>query len=271
MFHCVYSNVWFHRTLSISCNMRWNFQLCRSNIINPQINVMMVWLRYTQAVMLSGSWDSWASYFFSILILLEILTLPLHPHFLLASVPPPSPCRLSHTHTHVYTAQTHTLHSLLSYPHTCTLYTLLPLSLSISHTSTHSSQTELCVYLWVCVWGVWGGGYWYSVDVRLKKGRGEKREGGMTARGCKRRLNGRAKRDDKCVCVRVCVCNCWIACVPGGLVCEQAFEHTSKQAFSLFFIFLWLAALRVWWRQPCGDKRWESARIILVGRSRRQW
>ena len=72
-------------------------------------------------VRLSGSWDSRASYFLSILNLLEILTLPLHPHSLLVptSLPPPAPTPLkhtvplyhSHTHTNTHTCM-HSLHSL---------------------------------------------------------------------------------------------------------------------------------------------------------------
>lgn len=37
--------------------------------------------------------------------------------------------------------------------------------------------------------------------------------------------------------VNVCVCKCWIACAPAGLVCERACERTTKRAFPPFFIF----------------------------------
>lgn len=146
-------------------------------------------------VSLSGSWDSWASYFLSILILLEILTLPLHPHFLLASLLlPPSP---PHTYTHTYThgvclVHTHTrLHALaaltfpLSFPH------------SHFHTDIWSSQTGACVRpcacVRVCLRACWGG---YRVCTRLGNTCEEKEgDGRMTTRECKRRKEKRRRGD----------------------------------------------------------------------------
>lgn len=103
--------------------------------------------------------------FFSILILLEILTLPLHPHVLLASLPPspstsplclphrlPPSSRTSsysdtqtlpHTHTHTQAA-VHSLHS----------YSLPSPPLSLSHVYMQVSQTGglyVCLCVRVCV------------------------------------------------------------------------------------------------------------------------
>lgn len=98
---------------------------------------------HTSNVRLSRSWGSWASYFFSILILLEILTLPLHHHFLLASQPPylPPPT-VSHTHTRTHAGRhthkyTHA-HAALSFARS------LSLSSHLSHIYTQLTDRNVC-------------------------------------------------------------------------------------------------------------------------------
>lgn len=96
---------------------------------------------HTSNVRLSRSWGSWASYFFSILILLEILTLPLHHHFLLASQPPylPPPT-VSHTHTHAgrHTHKYTHAHAALSFARS------LSLSSHLSHIYTQLTDRHVC-------------------------------------------------------------------------------------------------------------------------------
>lgn len=148
-------------------------------------------------VSLSGSWDSWASYFLSILILLEILTLPLHPHFLLASLLPPPPP--PHTYTHIYTHRVCLVHThTYACMHSRHSHSLSP---SLTHTFTQiygacrlervCERVRACVR--VCLRACWGG---YRVCTRLGNTCEEKEgDGRMTTRECKRRREKRRRGD----------------------------------------------------------------------------
>lgn len=229
-------------------------------------------------VSLSGSWDSWASYFLSILILLEILTLPLHPHFLLASLLPPLP-PLTHIHTQSL-SRTHT------HTHTpaCTRGTHIPSllpSLTLSHRymelADWSVCASVCVRACVCACERVGEvtGFVRDSEIRVRKKRemegwrpesvkeGERKGGEETwIEGKEKEMAGDhlCSMEGKCACVCVCVVfNCWIVCAPGGLVCTRECERTSELSSfffkpSLFFIFPLFAALCVCDNSPAETK-----------------
>lgn len=137
---------------------------------------------HTSNVRLPRSWDSWALYFFSILILLEILTLPLHHHFLLASQPPylPPPT-VSHTHTHARTnTHMHPLHS-----HSLPLFPPL--------TRLHTAHRQKRVRK---------GDYWSSTDGKNVRGKDRWRDEGVKAGDCMGELRGMTR---VCECSALCV------------------------------------------------------------------
>lgn len=206
---------------------------------------------HTSNVRLSRSWGSWASYFFSILILLEILTLPLHHHFLLASQPPylPPPT-VSHTHTHAR-RQAH------AQIHTCTRCTLicsftLPLFPPLTH--LHTAHRQKCVRK---------GYYWSSTDGKNVRGKDRWRDEGVKEGD----WIGRGERDDKCLWMQLSMCVCvgwresWLAfqvwCVWAGMR-----AHSTRASF-LLFLFLRFAALCVQRQQSCRDKRWKAAWMLV--------
>lgn len=82
--------------------------------------------------------------FFSILILLEILTLPLHHHFLLASQPPylPPPT-VSHTHTHARRQAGRHMHKYTHAPAALSFARSLSLSSHLSHVYTQLADRNV--------------------------------------------------------------------------------------------------------------------------------
>lgn len=96
-------------------------------------------------------------FFFSILILLEILTLPLHHHFLLASQPPylPPPT-VSHTDTHAQAGGR--THKYTRAPAALSFARSLSLSSSLSHVYTQLADRNVCGRGYYCASTDGGGG-----------------------------------------------------------------------------------------------------------------
>lgn len=142
---------------------------------------------HTSNVRLSRSWDSWASYFFSILILLEILTLPLHHHFLLASQPPylPPPT-VSHARRQAH-AQIHTCSR-------CTLIRLFTLPLFPPLTRLRTARRQKCVRT---------GYYWSSTDGKSMRGKDRGRDEGVKEGDWMGELRGMTS---VCECSSLCAC-----------------------------------------------------------------
>lgn len=160
----------------------------------------------------------------------------------LSATLPPSPYRLTHTHTH---AGKHTRK-----------YTHAPAALSFARSLSLSSHLSH-VYTQLADRNVRG---WGITDlVQTGKTWEEKIDGGM--RVWRREAEwesweGWQVSVNAALCVRVCDRESWLAF-------QVWCGHTSAWASSLLFLFLWFAALCVRRQQPCRDKRWKAAWMLV--------
>lgn len=139
--------------------------------------------------------------------------------------------------------------------HTCTPCTFIrsfTLPLFPPLTRLHTARRQKCVRK---------GYYWSSTDRQNVRGKDRWRDEGVKEGDWMGGLRGMTS---VCECSSLCACVIERVLVSiSGVVCEQACEHTSKRASFLLFLFPRVAALCVWRQQPCRDKRWKAAGMLV--------